>query len=175
MFGQKPPPSLSTGERMDQGHMSSEHQTSSAVHQEQQQSLNDIISLLVSAGYFRARIAGLSDFDKVIGGLCWCITNAHVELDVDILFRENSKIGEKVKLSETIVLVMRKMRCPHALQANQIQGSDWVNVYPVIIWMVKKFFENRELVRGGGVGGGVGGWVCGWVGGVSVCVCVCVY
>ena len=56
------------------------------------------------------------------------------------------QIGEKVKLSETIVNVMRKMRCPHPMQANQIQGSDWVNVYPVIIWMVKKFFENREQV-----------------------------
>ena len=33
----------------------------------------EIIQLLVAAGYFRARIKGLSNFDKVVGGLVWCI------------------------------------------------------------------------------------------------------
>ena len=37
MFGQRQAAPMSTGERMDQGHMSSENQTSSAVEQEQQQ------------------------------------------------------------------------------------------------------------------------------------------
>ena len=37
MFGQAKPTPMSTGERMDQGHISSENQTSSAVEQEQQQ------------------------------------------------------------------------------------------------------------------------------------------
>lgn len=33
---------------------------------EQIERLNEIIELLVAAGYFRARIKGLSSFDKVI-------------------------------------------------------------------------------------------------------------
>ena len=33
---------------------------------EQIEKLNEIIELLVAAGYFRARIKGLSSFDKVI-------------------------------------------------------------------------------------------------------------
>jgi len=66
-------------------------------------------------------------------------------VDVDILFTENATIGEKVQLSEKIIHVMRSMRCPHPLQANQIQGSDWAKVLPVIAWLIQKFFENREL------------------------------
>ena len=66
-----------------------------------------------------------------MGGLCWCITSAGVSLDVDILFKEQSNIGEKVQLSEKIIRVLRAMQCPHPLQANQIQGSDWANVLPV--------------------------------------------
>ncbi len=30
------------------------------------------------------------------------------------------------------------MHCPHPLQANQIQGSDFAAMYPVIQWLVKK-------------------------------------
>lgn len=33
----------------------------------------EIVQLLLAAGYFRARIKGLSLFDKVVGGLVWCI------------------------------------------------------------------------------------------------------
>jgi hypothetical protein len=35
-------------------------------------------------------------------------------------------------------------QCPHPLQAHQIQGSDFPALFPVIVWLVKKFFENRE-------------------------------
>jgi hypothetical protein len=56
----------------------------------------DIIELLVAAGYFRARISSLSPFDRVIGGLAWCITNSAVEADVDVVFVENSSIGQRM-------------------------------------------------------------------------------
>lgn len=75
---------------------------------------------------------------KAVGGLCWCIASSGVNVDVDILFTENSTIGEKVQLSEKIITVLRGMRCPHPLQANQIQGSDWANVLPVIGWLIQK-------------------------------------
>ena len=56
----------------------------------------DIIELLVAAGYFRARISSLSPFDRVIGGLAWCLTNSAVDVDVDVVFVENSTIGQKM-------------------------------------------------------------------------------
>ena len=57
---------------------------------------DDITELLLSAGYFRARYAELKMFDKVIGGLCWCIAASGISVDVDILFEDNMALGRKV-------------------------------------------------------------------------------
>jgi DNA polymerase III sliding clamp (beta) subunit (PCNA family) len=38
---------------------------------------------LLLAGYFRIRIASLKAFDKVIGGIAWCITSSNFEIEVD--------------------------------------------------------------------------------------------
>lgn len=69
-------------------------------------------------------------------------------MDVDILFQENSTIGQRIALSEAIVTALRKMNCPCDLQPHQIQGgvggSDFPAIYPVMVWLVKKFFERRE-------------------------------
>ena len=35
-----------------------------------------IVQLLLSAGYFRARLPALSEFDRVVGGLCWAIVGS---------------------------------------------------------------------------------------------------
>lgn len=64
--------------------------------EEQSIKLQEIIDLLVAAGYFRARIKGLSPFDKVVGGMTWCIESLNVDIDVDLLFQENSTIGQKM-------------------------------------------------------------------------------
>ena len=123
-------------------------QTSETEKVLQKQKYDEIIQLLLSAGYFRARINTLSEFDKVVGGLCWCITSTGEDVDVDILFQENSTIGQKIALSEAITKALRKMNCPDPLQPHQIQGgvggADYPAIYPVIIWLVKKFFERRE-------------------------------
>ena len=58
--------------------------------------LQEMLELLVAAGYFRARIKGLSDFDKIIGGLTWCITTCNYDVDVDLLYQESSTIGQKM-------------------------------------------------------------------------------
>ncbi|KAK2504319.1 hypothetical protein MC885_009788 [Smutsia gigantea] len=64
--------------------------------EEQNVKLAEILELLVAAGYFRARIKGLSPFDKVVGGMTWCITTCNFDVDVDLLFQENSTIGQKM-------------------------------------------------------------------------------
>lgn len=122
-------------------------QTSESEKQLQRTTFNNIIDVLIGAGYHRARINTLSEFDKVVGGLCWCITSSGEDVDVDILFTENSTIGERITLSEAIVMALRKMNCPSPLQPHQIQGgiggSDFPSIQPVIVWLVKKFFERR--------------------------------
>ena len=33
---------------------------------------------------------------KVVGGMTWCITTCNFDVDVDLLFQENSTIGQKM-------------------------------------------------------------------------------
>ncbi|XP_063144795.1 coiled-coil domain-containing protein 93 [Candoia aspera] len=112
--------------------------------EEQNIKLSEILELLVAAGYFRARIKGLSPFDKVVGGMTWCITTCNFDIDVDLLFQENSTIGQKIALTEKIVSVLPRMKCPHRLEPHQIQGLDFIHIFPVIQWLVKRAIETRE-------------------------------
>lgn len=98
----------------------------------------------MAAGYFRARIKGLSPFDKVVGGMTWCITTCNFDIDIDLLFQENSTIGQKIALTEKIVSVLPKMKCPHRLEPHQIQGLDFIHIFPVVQWLVKRAIETRE-------------------------------
>ncbi|KAM4626437.1 coiled-coil domain-containing protein 93 [Discoglossus pictus] len=112
--------------------------------EEQNVKLLEILELLVAAGYFRARIKGLSPFDKVVGGMTWCVTTCNFDIDVDLLFQENSTIGQKIALTEKIVSVLPKMKCPHRLEPHQIQGLDFIHIFPVIQWLVKRAIETRQ-------------------------------
>ncbi|MFH4975627.1 hypothetical protein AB6A40_002336 [Gnathostoma spinigerum] len=112
--------------------------------EEQFVKLQDTIDLLVAAGYFRARIKDLSPFDKVVGGIVWCITLCNRSVDVDLFYSENSTIGQKIALTERIVSVLGEMECPHAIEPHQVQGLDFLHIFPVIQWLVKKAIEENE-------------------------------
>ena len=101
--------------------------------------------MLLAGGYFRARIPTLSPFDKVVGGMVWSITASNVDVDVDLLFEENSTIGQRIHLSEQIVKALVKMQSPSPLQSHQIQGLDYAHLLPVIKWLVRKVIETRQL------------------------------
>ncbi|XP_017097489.2 coiled-coil domain-containing protein 93 [Drosophila bipectinata] len=103
----------------------------------------DTFDILVAAGYYRARIKGLSAFDKVVGGMTWCIECCDYDVDVDLLFHENLSIGQKIALVEKIVSVLIDMKCPHSLEPHQVQGLEFLAIHPVIQWLVKTSVENR--------------------------------
>ena len=109
-----------------------------------QQRYEEICELLVAAGYFRARLGALSPFDKVVGGMAWCMTATSV--DVDIAFQENANIGQKIKIGEGIERALRQMKCRIPLQAHQIQGLDYAAIFPVVQWLVKQAYEFREEI-----------------------------
>lgn len=44
---------------------------------------------------------------------------------------------------ERIVSVLPRMKCPHRIEPHQIQGLDFIHVFPVIQWLVKKAIETR--------------------------------
>ena len=126
-------------------------QTSLSEIESQQKLLETIQELLLSAGYYRAIIHGLSPFDRVVGGLCWCIISSGEIVDVDILFQENSRVGEKIAFSEAIVDALKLLQCPHDLQPHQIQGgvggSDFKYILPVLQWLIQKFFQRRDIIK----------------------------
>ncbi|XP_063982223.1 coiled-coil domain-containing protein 93 [Diachasmimorpha longicaudata] len=116
--------------------------------EEQAVKFNEIVDLLVAAGYFRARIKGLSNFDKVVGGMTWCIESCNFDVDVNLLFHENLTIGQKIALTEKIVVMLPKMNCPHRIEPHQIQGLDCIHIFPVIQWLVKRSIEMRKETAG---------------------------
>lgn len=63
---------------------------------ESSQTRKKIFDLLLSAGFFRVMIKNLSDFDKLLSGITWCIEACDFDVDVDLLFHENLTIGQKM-------------------------------------------------------------------------------
>ena len=118
--------------------------------EEDQQAYDDIMELLLTGGYFRARIQGLSSFDKITGGMSWSITAANEgeELDVDVFFKEESSLGERLAISESICKALIKMKCPEKIEPHQIQGGknfqDYQAILKVIRWLIKKVLETRK-------------------------------
>lgn len=46
-------------------------------------------------------------------------------------------------LTERIVLVLSRMKCPYPIEPHQIQGGDFIHIFPVVQWLVKRVFERR--------------------------------
>ncbi|XP_075978632.1 coiled-coil domain-containing protein 93 [Anticarsia gemmatalis] len=105
---------------------------------------HEISDALVAAGYYRAQLQGLSAFDKIVGGLTWCIELCDIGVDISLLFEENLTIGKKIALTEKIVKVLPSMKCPYTIEPHQIQGLDFINIYPLILWLIKYSSEFRE-------------------------------
>ncbi|XKL60150.1 hypothetical protein PGB90_001166 [Kerria lacca] len=112
--------------------------------EEQSIKYDHIVTMLVNAGYFRAKIKGISPFDVIVGGITWCIDSSDLDLDVDLLFEEGLNTGQKIALTEKIVVVLPRIKCPHFIEPHQIQGLDFIHIYPVIKWLIKWSSENRK-------------------------------
>jgi hypothetical protein len=123
-------------------------QSSASYVEDQKRQYDAIVGLLHDAGYYRVNILNLTPFDKVVGGLCWCIISSGEAVDVDILFTENATIGERISLSEAIVVALRQMKCPHSLQSHEIQGGNagihYNAIFPVLSWLIQKFSQRRD-------------------------------
>ena len=109
---------------------------------DQNAKLKEIFDILLSAGYFRCRIPSISIFDKILGGLTWCITCSN--FDIDAQFNDEMTMGQKIKLSEKVVQILIKMSCPYKIQPHQIQGLDLKNLYPIYQWLISFVLETRD-------------------------------
>uniref|UniRef100_A0A914KGH1 Coiled-coil domain-containing protein 93 n=1 Tax=Meloidogyne incognita TaxID=6306 RepID=A0A914KGH1_MELIC len=76
--------------------------------------------------------------------MVWCISLCAGNVEVDLLYSENSTIGQKITLTEKIVKVLPEIKCPYSLEPHQIQGLDAFHIHPVIVWLVKEAGYVRE-------------------------------
>ncbi|XP_032664099.1 coiled-coil domain-containing protein 93 isoform X2 [Odontomachus brunneus] len=76
--------------------------------------------------------------------MTWCIESCNFDVDVDLLFQENLTIGQKISLTEKIVVMLPKMNCPYRIEPHQIQGLDCIHIFPVIQWLIKRSMEMRQ-------------------------------
>lgn len=50
------------------------------------------------------------------------------------------------RLGESVIKALVRMKCPYPLQTFQIKGLDYINIFPVVQWLIKKVrlsFENE--------------------------------
>ena len=105
--------------------------------------LLQIIDMFLAAGYFRARVHTLPPFDKVVGGMAWCITLANE--DVNVEFSDEMPLGRKIAICESIVTALRNMDCPHRISPHQIQGMDCAKLLPACQWLVKAVLSTQSV------------------------------
>ena len=65
------------------------------------------------------------------------------QVDFDLFLSEDAKMGEKIQLSEKIEQALHRMKCPHLLQAHQIEGLDYPYIFPVVQWLLTRVLEAR--------------------------------
>jgi len=111
--------------------------------------IDSSLQLLLAAGYFRARIKKLSAYDRIVGGLVWCIglVGEDVSIGVDLgeIYVEEANIGHKIYITEQICAALKQLNCPQLLQPQQIVKLVEVKpIYQVLQWLVKKVFQHRE-------------------------------
>ncbi|XP_065210139.1 coiled-coil domain-containing protein 93 [Planococcus citri] len=112
--------------------------------EEQQLKYEYIVRDLISAGYYRAIIKQISPFDVIVGGMTWCIDSPEIDIEADLLFKDSLSLGQKISLTEKVVVVLPKIKCPHFIEPHQIQGLDFIHIYPVIEWLIQWSDENRK-------------------------------
>mmetsp|Transcript_18503 Transcript_18503/g.18202 ORF Transcript_18503/g.18202 Transcript_18503/m.18202 type:complete len:508 (+) Transcript_18503:2-1525(+) len=101
-----------------------------------------ITDMLLGAGYFRARLTNIEPFDKILGGLTWCIIGLMYSAEMD--FRDDLSLGEKLKLAETVTDALVEMRCPHQLFPHEIQNCTFEKILPVMQWLINLLLKTRD-------------------------------
>lgn len=62
---------------------------------------------------------------------------SHLIVSLFLCFASSSALTEK------IVAALPRMKCPHRIEPHQIQGLDYIHIFPVIQWLVKRVIETR--------------------------------
>lgn len=65
-------------------------------------------------------------------------------MEVNVLFQEGLRLGDKSQLSENIEKALTRMKCPHLLSSQQLIFLDCIKIQPVVRWLMARLIEVRE-------------------------------
>ena len=86
--------------------------------------------------------------------IVWCLSFSLMPLISSLGSTWSTKLYEPLcllhwnsALTEKLVRVLQGMQCPHRLEPHQmsLQGMDFIHIFPVIQWLVKKSIEFRAV------------------------------
>ncbi|CAB3405195.1 unnamed protein product [Caenorhabditis bovis] len=97
----------------------------------------ECIEILNAAGYKKVMSSSLDYFDRIVGGMVWCLVRCNISVDLNLLYEENCSIGHRISTTEVIVRALLGLNCPYRIEPHQIQGLDYVSIFPIIQWLVK--------------------------------------
>ncbi|KAK7851010.1 transcriptional corepressor leunig, partial [Quercus suber] len=99
--------------------------------------LDPILDLLLSVGYADARKTDISAFNRLSGGLAWCVAavNSDGPRFDEVPDDETLTQQEEIQGTEES---LRSMECPHSLEDSQIETLDCNAIFPVVQWVVNR-------------------------------------
>jgi hypothetical protein len=74
--------------------------------------------------------------------MAWILTGCFY--DIDIEFKDEMNLTEKIRVSEKIVAGLKAINCPMTLNPVQIQGLDLKPLYQTLQWLQKRLLETRD-------------------------------
>lgn len=101
-----------------------------------------VLELFLEAGYYRVRISTLPPFDKVLGGLAWILTGCYYDVDID--FKDDMTMAEKIKVSEKVIEGLTSIKCPYIINPAQILNLDVKSILQILNFLVKRLLEVRD-------------------------------
>jgi hypothetical protein len=74
--------------------------------------------------------------------MAWTLTGCFYDIDID--FKDDMNLTEKIRVCEKITAGLKSINCPFMISPIQIQGLDLKPIYQTLQWLVKRLFETRD-------------------------------
>ncbi|OQR82872.1 hypothetical protein ACHHYP_15379 [Achlya hypogyna] len=115
---------------------------------EKAQLAQECVDMLVAHGYPRASVAEIPIYERVVGGLVFCLQSEELtSVDCDILFRPVASVKERVRVAEAIChsfntalhsyTQLTNAKSTLNLSVHELQGANYSKLRQVVAWLVQ--------------------------------------
>ncbi|KDO18010.1 hypothetical protein SPRG_16483, partial [Saprolegnia parasitica CBS 223.65] len=106
----------------------------------------ECVDMLVAHGYPRASVAEIPIYERVVGGLVFCLQSEELtSVDCDILFRPVASVKERVRVAEAICdsfntalqsyTQATNSKTTLNLSVHELQGPNYEKLRQVVAWL----------------------------------------